>query len=74
MYWEGANWTSAYYYTDNVPTWDSGMDQAWQDSPGILAPIGAPGKSDSTTPYVRLPGRRARTADCRLAGDRSTPE
>ena len=31
------NWTDAYYYTDNVPTWDSGMDQAWRDSEGILA-------------------------------------
>ena len=36
-YWENANWTDAYYYTDNEPNWDSGMDQAWQDSEGILA-------------------------------------
>jgi len=36
-YWENAYWTDAYYYADNVPTWGSGMDQAWRDSEGILA-------------------------------------
>jgi hypothetical protein len=36
-YWENAYWTNAYYYADNVPTWGSGMDQAWRDSEGILA-------------------------------------
>jgi uncharacterized protein YjbI with pentapeptide repeats len=30
------DWTDAYYYTDNVPTW-GGLDQAWRDSEGILA-------------------------------------
>jgi len=29
--------SGGFYYTDNVPTWDSGMDQAWRDSEGILA-------------------------------------
>ena len=27
----------AYYYTDNVPTWGSGMVQSWRNSVGILA-------------------------------------
>ena len=36
-WWEHANWTDAYYYTNNVPTWGSGMDQTWRDSEGILA-------------------------------------
>jgi hypothetical protein len=34
---ENTNLTDAYYYTDNIPTWNSGMDQAWRDSEGILA-------------------------------------
>ena len=25
-----ATWTDAFYYTDNEPTWASGMDAAWQ--------------------------------------------
>ena len=32
-----ATWTDAFYYTDNEPTWDSGMDAAWRSSVGILA-------------------------------------
>ncbi|MEC8337774.1 MAG: pentapeptide repeat-containing protein [Planctomycetota bacterium] len=32
-----ATWTDAFYYTDNEPTWDSGMDAAWRTSVGILA-------------------------------------
>ena len=32
-----AAWTDAFYYTDNEPTWDSGMDAAWRTSVGILA-------------------------------------
>ena len=32
-----ATWTDAFYYTDNEPTWDSGMTAAWRDSVGILA-------------------------------------
>ena len=32
-----AAWTDAFYYTDNEPTWDSGMDAAWRSSVGILA-------------------------------------
>ena len=32
-----ATWTDAFYYTDNEPTWDSGMDAAWRTSAGILA-------------------------------------
>ena len=35
--WEFSNWTDAYYYTDNIPTWGYGMDQAWHDWWGILA-------------------------------------
>ena len=35
--WVSASWPYAYYYTDNVPVWDSGMDQAWQDYAGIVA-------------------------------------
>ena len=30
-------WTGAFYYTNNEPTWDSGMDRAWRTSVGILA-------------------------------------
>ena len=35
--WEDAYWADAYYYTDNLPRWQSDMDQAWRDSAGILA-------------------------------------
>ena len=31
------NWTNAFYYTDNEPTWHARMDQAWQDYAGIVA-------------------------------------
>jgi hypothetical protein len=33
----GSTWTDAFYYTDNEPTWASGMDAAWRSSAGILA-------------------------------------
>jgi len=33
-YWINAKWTDAFYYTDNVPVWDSGMDPV---ALGILA-------------------------------------
>ncbi len=33
----GTTWTNSFYYTDNEPTWASGMDAAWRDSVGILA-------------------------------------
>jgi MYXO-CTERM domain-containing protein len=36
-FWNTATWTDAFYYTDNEPTWDSGMDAAWRSSAGILA-------------------------------------
>ena len=36
-YYNDATWTDAFYYTDNEPTWDSGMDAAWRSSAGILA-------------------------------------
>ena len=36
-YYNDATWTDAFYYTDNEPTWDSGMDAAWRESVGILA-------------------------------------
>ena len=36
-YWLLADWTDAYYYTDNVPDWPAVMPQAWRDSEGILA-------------------------------------
>ena len=36
-YYDDAIWTDAFYYTDNEPTWDSGMDAAWRSSVGILA-------------------------------------
>lgn len=32
----GATWTDAFYYTDNEPTWASGMDAAWRTSVGIV--------------------------------------
>jgi uncharacterized protein YjbI with pentapeptide repeats len=32
-----ATWTDAFYYTDNEPTWASGMGAAWRSSVGILA-------------------------------------
>ena len=32
-----ATWTDAFYYTDNEPTWRSGMNAAWRTSVGILA-------------------------------------
>ena len=32
-----ATWLNAFYYTDNEPTWPSGMDAAWRTSEGILA-------------------------------------
>ena len=38
VYWyDDATWTDAFYYTDNEPTWRSGMDPAWRSSVGILA-------------------------------------
>jgi hypothetical protein len=36
-YYEQATWSNAFYYTDNEPTWASGMNAAWQSSAGILA-------------------------------------
>ena len=36
-YYTDATWTDAFYYTDNEPTWRSGMDAAWRTSVGILA-------------------------------------
>jgi MYXO-CTERM domain-containing protein len=36
-YYNDATWTDAFYYTDNEPTWGSGMDAAWRTSVGILA-------------------------------------
>jgi MYXO-CTERM domain-containing protein len=36
-YYHIATWTNAFYYTDNEPTWRSGMDAAWRSSAGILA-------------------------------------
>jgi uncharacterized protein YjbI with pentapeptide repeats len=33
----GNTWTGAFYYTDNEPTWGTGMDTAWRSSVGILA-------------------------------------
>ena len=35
--WYDATWTDAFYYTNNEPTWRSGMDAAWRTSVGILA-------------------------------------
>jgi len=35
--WATASWANAFYGTNDVPTWASGMDQAWRDSVGILA-------------------------------------
>jgi len=32
-----AVWSDAYYYTDNEPIWESGMNAAWRLSEGILA-------------------------------------
>ncbi len=37
QYYNDATWTDAFYYTDNEPTWDIGMDAAWRTSAGILA-------------------------------------
>jgi hypothetical protein len=37
LWGKNATWTNAYYYTDNEPTWASGMDAAWRSSAGILA-------------------------------------
>jgi len=37
QYYTDATWTDAFYYTDNEPTWRSGMDAAWRTSVGILA-------------------------------------
>ena len=37
QYYDDANWTNAFYYTDNEPTWHSSMDAAWRTSEGILA-------------------------------------
>jgi len=37
MFYNNATWTDAFYYTDNEPTWDSGMNAAWRSSVGILA-------------------------------------
>ena len=34
--WATASWGNAFYGTNDVPTWASGMDQAWRDSVGIL--------------------------------------
>ena len=36
-YYDDATWTDAFYYTNNEPTWHSGMDAAWRTSEGILA-------------------------------------
>ena len=35
-YYNESIWTDAYYYTDNEPTWASGMDAAWRSSVGIV--------------------------------------
>ena len=37
QYYNDATWTDAFYYTDNEPYWDSGMNAAWRSSVGILA-------------------------------------
>jgi hypothetical protein len=37
FYYDNSTWTDAFYYTDNEPTWHSGMDAAWRTSAGILA-------------------------------------
>ena len=37
LYYDDATWTDAYYFTDDEPTWHSGMDTAWRTSEGILA-------------------------------------
>ena len=37
LLYNDATWTDAFYYTDNEPTWDSGMDAAWRLNEGILA-------------------------------------
>jgi hypothetical protein len=37
QYYNDADWTDAFYYTDNEPTWRSGMNAAWRSSAGILA-------------------------------------
>ena len=37
FYYDNSTWTDAFYYTDNEPTWRSGMDAAWRTSVGILA-------------------------------------
>ena len=36
-YYTDATWTDAFYYTDNEPTWRSGMTPSWRTSEGILA-------------------------------------
>jgi hypothetical protein len=35
-YWGNTNWTTASYYTDNVPDWHPAMDQTWQETVGML--------------------------------------
>ncbi|MEC7500226.1 MAG: pentapeptide repeat-containing protein, partial [Planctomycetota bacterium] len=35
-FYDEATWTDAFYYTDNEPTWHSGMDAAWRSSVGIV--------------------------------------
>ena len=37
LYYNDASWTEAFYYTDNEPTWNSGMNVAWRSSVGIMA-------------------------------------
>ena len=37
LYYDDVTWTDAFYYTDNEPTWHSGMDAAWRTSKGISA-------------------------------------
>ncbi len=36
QYYTDVTWTETFYYTDNEPTWHSGMDAAWRASVGIL--------------------------------------
>ena len=36
-YYETATWIDAFYYADNEPTWESGMNAVWRSNAGILA-------------------------------------
>ena len=70
--WGDSDWSESYYYSDNPPTWDSGMDAAWQAAAGISVLDPVPGVPEPGALLCILIGLLL--LPCRLRRGRASPK